>query len=181
LALPNNDQKLAALASGFDLLWRLPAEVSAVLSAHISGRDDLAYFIPPNILADDVTDSINENNGEILKVLKVYRIGCRMAAIGLCGLIETLLHAIYEKFEGKHQRKAGDSMRLAADSRAKKSSSRRLQEQFSLIKKFRNKAVHGGIAFPTDQQAEAIVLLTRDMLEQIVQLRSPESTDESRT
>ena len=36
-----------------------------------------------------------------------------------------------------------------------------LKEQFSLIKKFRNKAVHGGVAFPTDQQAEAIVLLTR--------------------
>jgi hypothetical protein len=36
-----------------------------------------------------------------------------------------------------------------------------LKEQFSLIKKFRNKAVHGGLAFPTDQQTEAIVLLTR--------------------
>ena len=36
-----------------------------------------------------------------------------------------------------------------------------------MIKKFRNRAVHGGVSFPNEEQANAILLLTRDLLLQI--------------
>ena len=161
-----DSHQTARLVEGFEFLWSLPRNVESTISTHVAGADELAYFLPEGLLPSDITESVNTTYEEILQV---FRAGCKTATISLCGrVMETLLHAVYVKHSGTLPDLTWGLDAIASRLKRHGLFLPALIEQFALIKKFRNKAVHGGVEFPTEEQAEAIVLLTRDFMSQIV-------------
>lgn len=135
----------------------------------ISQKEDenihgLVYPFPEGKLEDDITNIINSTYQE---VLKDYKNECYISAISLCGkIIETVLNSLFVKIFDKNpdEEKLGFNAMLNRLKKKEGYEFGELEKQMSLISAHRNKAIHGSITIPTQDEARGIISLTKDIL-----------------
>jgi len=147
-------------------LTKLLIESSITFSDN--NKKDLNFKLIDNIFDEDVIEIINLTYDE---VVIDYSNSCFISAISLCGkIIETVVSELYKKVFSKYPDEIKNDLgfdKLVNQLKQKKYDLSLIKHQTKVISMHRNKAVHGNITTPTQDEAKGVILLTRDVLKKI--------------
>lgn len=139
--------------------------IETIFNQNKNDIKELHYTLSNNIFDDDVTDIINQTYDE---VLTDFDNTCYISAISLCGkIIETALYALIRKKDPNYSENNNEKKNLYERYRILEKYGydfSDIDKHIEIISKHRNKAVHGNIVLPTTDEAQAIILLTRNTL-----------------
>lgn len=124
----------------------------------------LRHTLPESILPEDVTSIINLTYNEIITD---YTNACFISAIALCGkVLETVLTALFIKVFNRNpdDEKLGFNAMVNRLKGAGYDFHSATLDQMSVIAAHRNKAIHGSIVIPTQDEARGVISLTKDVL-----------------
>lgn len=139
--------------------------IESIIKRAENDKKELYYTLGNNIFYDDVTKIINLTYEE---VIIDYFNSCYISAISLCGkIIETAISELYKKVFSKYPDEVKDDLgfdKLVNQLRQKKYDLSLVKHQTKVISMHRNKAIHGNIITPTQDEAKGVILLTRNVL-----------------
>lgn len=128
----------------------------------------MEYTFPKGALSDDIVNIVNMT---FVEVVKSYQQNCFLAAISLCGkIIETVLWEAYEKEYGERPDSKNLGLNAILNNLNKKGyflNKDAVKNQMELIGLHRNKAAHGNVILPTQDEARGVIYLTKDVLQKI--------------